>query len=225
MGASSSKEEVDESGFINDPRYITWDQHGNLIYGMAHPVSRKQQLKEILELDFIDEEEGKQWYVVSSAWVASWLAYVHFAKTVAPCPGPCDNNFDYTEEKWRGRFGLVMAKGEKTGDYRRVSKDVWRKFQKEHKRETGEFDPALWVIEDPPLPPDVTAKKKKNRGKKQKELQDKEPRPLRVKPQQTRPRLFFAPPRERLVSDSSKPRNSSVLEVGGEEDVVKKRES
>eukprot|EP01031_Cornospumella_fuschlensis_P026039 gene26039-31441_t len=225
MGASSSKEEVDESGFINDPRYVTWDQHGNLIYGMAHPVSRKQQLKEILELDFIDEEEGKQWYVVSSAWVASWLAYVHFAKTVAPCPGPCDNN----------------------------GPSIYMYYKKEHKRETGEFDPALWVIEDPPLPPDVTAKKKKNRGKKQKELQDKLETAANKTPADEATSLLrtsegeAGPPAPSNISslltknepktagnisasyakvtDSSKPRNSSVLEVGGEEDVAKKRES
>lgn len=119
---------------------------------------------------------------MSSSWIASWLAYVHFARDIAPCPGPCRNDhllqFDYVQGKYVGRFGLFMAKNDRPGDYRRVSPEVWRKFQelypgsgptitmeyrKENKRETGEFDPALWNVVDPPPPPKDQGNKKKKK--------------------------------------------------------------
>lgn len=181
MGGSSSKE--DEDLYVFDRKYIAWDQSGNLRYGLEHPIERKLQLKEILEMDFVDEEEGKKWYVMSSAWIASWLAYVQFARNIAPCPGPCRNDhllqWDYGEQKYVGRFGLFMARFDRAGDYRRVSFEVWSKFleyypgsgpaitmeyRADHKRESGEFDPAFWVVLDPPAAPvDRDNKKKKKK--------------------------------------------------------------
>eukprot|EP01039_Chlorochromonas_danica_P006160 gene6160-6787_t len=182
MGSSSSKQEEDDEAFIYDRRYISWDEKGNLHYGLEHPIERKRQLKEVLEIDFVDEEEGKTWYIMSSSWIASWLAYVHFARDIAPCPGPCRNDhllqFDYVQGKYVGRFGLFMARNDRPGDYRRVSPEVWRKFQelypgsgptitmeyrKENKRETGEFDPAFWNVLDPPPPPKDQGNKKKKK--------------------------------------------------------------
>lgn len=98
-------------------------------------------------------KDGKEWYIMDSAWIATWLAYVHFDKDVAPAPGPCKseqlildhdnlngiywslpgrNNrliaFDYQLQRYTGRFGLLMAVAERGGDYRRVSQAVWEKF-------------------------------------------------------------------------------------------------
>lgn len=69
---------------------------------------------------------------MDSAWIASWLAYVHFNVKNAPAPGPCSNHrlisYDYNEKKWGFRWGLMMAVKDRGGDYRRVSEEVWRKY-------------------------------------------------------------------------------------------------
>ncbi len=69
---------------------------------------------------------------MDSAWIAQWLAYVHFDKDFAPSPGPCRNErllaWNSEESKYTGRFGLFMAVKERGGDYRRVSKETWDKF-------------------------------------------------------------------------------------------------
>ena len=38
-------------------------------------------------IDRIDEEEGKEWYIMDSAWINSWLAFVKFDDKVSPGPG------------------------------------------------------------------------------------------------------------------------------------------
>jgi hypothetical protein len=150
--------------------------------GLVHPVSRTTQLKEILALDHVDDESGKEWYAMDTAWIASWLAYAHGDKSVAPAPGPCRNNrllaFDYVEGKWKGRFGLWMAKKEQEGDFRRVSKEVWEQFVAYYPGSgpaismeydpskvdaSGVYDTSTWVIHDPPPPPEDAAQKKKKK--------------------------------------------------------------
>ena len=128
-------------------------------------------------------QEGKEWYLMDSAWVASWLAYVHLDVYKAPCPGPCRNNrlieWDPELKKYTGRFGLQMAVKNRGGDYRRVSKETWLKFKEFYPEsgpaitmyfqpsalnESGNYDTSTWTILDPPPPPeDPTVKKKKKK--------------------------------------------------------------
>ena len=79
MGSSGSKEskEEKEADLVFNPRYIAWDENGNLRYGttnyiyswfdilpdqylitlgLVHPVKRSDQLKEILKRDLVDDE-------------------------------------------------------------------------------------------------------------------------------------------------------------------------
>jgi hypothetical protein len=118
---------------------------------------------------------------MDSTWIASWLAYVHFDKRFAPAPGPCNNKrlitYDYQEKKYVGRTGLIMARNDFGGDYRRVSKEVWELFKEyypesgpaitmtfelKEKNEKGFYDTSKWNILDfVEPPPDQNGKKKK----------------------------------------------------------------
>lgn len=75
------------------------------------------------------EEDGKIWYIINSAWLASWLQYAHTNKNVSPNPGPCRNECLLTPAddslSWIGKEDLVMGSKAKEGDYRRVSKETW----------------------------------------------------------------------------------------------------
>lgn len=121
---------------------------------------------------------------MDSAWISSWLAYVHFDKENAPAPGPCRNDrlitWDYQQGKYVGRFGLLMAVKDRAGDYRRVTKETWDKycllypgsgpvitmvFNGSKMDETGQgiYDCSTWNIIDPPPPPENKDKKIKKR--------------------------------------------------------------
>lgn len=125
---------------------------------------------------------------MDSAWIASWLAYVHFDMQVAPAPGPCYNHrlitYDYADKKYVFRFALQMAIQDRGGDYRRVSPEVWAKFKEfypesgpaismvfkaSEKRNDGFYDPALFTVEDAvPPPADANDEEKANKKKKRK---------------------------------------------------------
>lgn len=66
---------------------------------------------------------------MDTAWLNAWLAYVHLLKGVSPAPGPCSNErllvADHEKEAWVTRDDLVMAAGNRPGDYRRVSPQTW----------------------------------------------------------------------------------------------------
>jgi hypothetical protein len=118
---------------------------------------------------------------MDSPWIASWLAYVHYDRKGSPAPGPCNNMrlvmYDYGEKRYSGRTGLIMARKDFGGDYRRVSKEVWELFKEYYpdsgpaitmvfnvseKNEKGFYDTAQWKIIDAiPAPPDTTTRKKK----------------------------------------------------------------
>jgi hypothetical protein len=119
---------------------------------------------------------------MDSTWIASWLAYVHSDKNFAPAPGPCSNRrlitYDFTEKKYVGRTGLIMARNDFGGDYRRVSKEVWEKFKEYYpesgpaitmvfelkdKNEKGFYDTSKWHILDVVEPPEDAGKKKKKK--------------------------------------------------------------
>lgn len=138
-------------------------------------------------------QDGKEWYIMESAWIASWLAYVHFDTMNAPAPGPCRNDrlitWDYAQHKYVGRFGLFMAVSDRAGDYRRVSKETWEQFcafypgsgpaitmqfAADQANENGLYDTAAWTILDPPPAPENKDKKVKKKlfgglGSKKKE--------------------------------------------------------
>jgi hypothetical protein len=60
----------------------------------------------------------------------AWLMYCHLNKNVNPNPGPCRNEclLVSTDSCWVARPDLVMARKDKEGDYRRISKATWEKF-------------------------------------------------------------------------------------------------
>eukprot|EP01038_Epipyxis_sp_PR26KG_P017819 gene17819-24880_t len=184
MGSSKSKSKEEEEDSIYDRTKIFWDVNGNLIYDPnAGKVDKETQIRKIMEVDVASEESGKTWCVVDSAWLASWLAFVHFDKENSPNPGPCRNNrlikWDYHEGKWVGRSGLLMAVPTSGGDYRRVTPEAWERlksfypgsgptitmeFNLKEKNATGDMSVESWVIIDPPSPPeDVTTAKPKKR--------------------------------------------------------------
>ena len=77
---------------------------------------------------------------MDSAWITSWLAFVHFDPYNSPFPGPCNNmrllhaNMDdLSSARWVPRQGLVMAVKSKAGDYRRVSETAWKLFCEKYK--------------------------------------------------------------------------------------------
>jgi len=202
MGIFGSKEDED---FVNDPAKIFWDDSGNLVYGKAHWMKQDKQIREIMQLDRTDDkDEEKLWYIMDSAWVSSWLAYVHFDKENAPAPGPCRNDrlltWDYLQGKYVARFGLYMAVNDRAGDYRRVTKETWDKYcqlypgsgptitmmfnaKKMDETGMGVYDCSTWNIENPPPPPENKEKKVKKKlldtfsGKKKKEEEAEEVRP------------------------------------------------
>jgi hypothetical protein len=62
----------------------------------------------------------------------AWMLYCHLNKDVNPNPGPCRNecllDLDEYGEAWVSKPGLVMARKDKEGDYRRISKAAWDVF-------------------------------------------------------------------------------------------------
>mmetsp|Transcript_1228 Transcript_1228/g.2609 ORF Transcript_1228/g.2609 Transcript_1228/m.2609 type:complete len:355 (-) Transcript_1228:128-1192(-) len=145
MGVCQSKkkddEEEEEEEGTNDTRLIKWDKYGNLRHGELPDVDPDRQMLEIMELDVTRaDQDGVTWYVVESAWLASWLSFVHVDKGHAPCPGPCRNDrlieWDNDECKYVGRTGLMMSSAQGSGDFRRVSRDTWLKY-KEFYPESG----------------------------------------------------------------------------------------
>lgn len=56
---AKEKELDDFENFVFDPTYISWDEHGNLRYGLVHPVKRIEQLRAILKVDHVDDEVNK----------------------------------------------------------------------------------------------------------------------------------------------------------------------
>jgi len=179
---SEDEEEEEEEDGVYDARLIFWDKHGNLRYGETTVAPPERQLLEVMELDYVDDEDGKKWYLVESAWLASWLAFVHVDKGHAPSPGPCSNErlieWSPEENKYVGRKGLLMSsKDVGAGDFRRVSKETWNKY-KEFYPESGptitleynveemkeeSYIGKHFVIVDPPDPPKIPIKKSKKR--------------------------------------------------------------
>jgi hypothetical protein len=122
---------------------------------------------------------------MDSSWIASFLAFAHTDKGVAPAPGPCKNHrlleWDFNQQKYVGRFGLIMASKEFGGDYRRVTEAQWKQFVEFYPgsgpeitmeflrtdaNETGVYDTSKWIIKNPPPPPVVKEKKFKKKNEK-----------------------------------------------------------
>jgi hypothetical protein len=121
--------------------------------------------------------------VVESAWLASWLSFVHADKGHAPCPGPCRNDrlirWNTDENKYVGRRGLIMSSSGDAGDFRRVTRETWLKYQEfypesgptitiQYTEEELLAEPQVCTfleIVDPPPPPAHPAKSKKRKLK------------------------------------------------------------
>jgi hypothetical protein len=241
------KAKQDAENFVNDTRFISWDEKGNLRYGLVHPVKRLQQKLEILQLDFVDDEDGKLWYIMDSAWIASWLAYVHFDMQVAPAPGPCSNNrlitYDYADKKYVFRFALQMAVQDRGGDYRRVSPEVWAKFKEfyplsgpaitmvfnaKEKRNDGFYDPTMFTIVDHVDPPaDANDEAKTNKKKKRKlfafkKKQEAEEKEKKEKLEKQKSRFVFSSSSKRkLQTDSAESSSPSLAESAVATDPVR----
>jgi hypothetical protein len=241
------KAKQDAENFVNDTRFISWDEKGNLRYGLVHPVKRLQQKLEILQLDFVDDEDGKLWYIMDSAWIASWLAYVHFDMQVAPAPGPCLNHrlitYDYADKKYVFRFALQMAVQDRGGDYRRVSPEVWAKFKEfypssgpaitmvfnaKEKRNDGFYDPAMFTIVDHVEPPaDANDEAKTNKKKKRKlfafrKKQEAEEKEKKEKLEKQKSRFVFSSSSKRkLQTDEAEPSSPSLADSAVATDPVR----
>lgn len=119
---------------------------------------------------------------MDTAWLAAWLAFVHLDKLNAPAPGPCRNNrlieWDAVQGKYVGRHGLMMSSKNWAGDFRRVSRETWLKFNEFYPDSgpaiTIEYNPTMnngeetyigkhFVILDPPPAPKVTISKSKKK--------------------------------------------------------------
>lgn len=118
---------------------------------------------DIFSIDFQTEEF---FYIMDSAWIESWLHYIHLNKD-SPRPGPCKNNrliiWDEESSKWVGRKGLYMADNSRSGDYRRVSEATWKEYCRRYEgsgpsirisirrdaeqQSSGVSDISEWVIE------------------------------------------------------------------------------
>jgi hypothetical protein len=129
-------EKDSSKSFVLNPRLIAFDEHGNLRYG-APERDRNAELVKVLGTDTNHfNEEGKDWYILDSTWVHSWLLYVYLDVDNAPGPGPCRNDRllempapgDYLPPS-KVRRDLVMATARRAGDYRRVCKETWDAFQ------------------------------------------------------------------------------------------------
>lgn len=97
----------------------------------------------------------------------AWLMYCHLNKNVNPNPGPCRNecllDTNPDEAGWVAKPGLVMARKDKEGDYRRISKATWETFcelypgsgptirmkfyQDEAHLADGLYDTSGWIID------------------------------------------------------------------------------
>jgi hypothetical protein len=157
--------------------------HHRTRVGIYPSVLQDDQMRSIMQHDHVDEEEGGTWYIMDSAWVESWLGFAYMDKDVGPAPGPCRNHrlieWNYAQNRYQGRWGLVMAVKERAGDYRRVSKEAWEQFCTFYPgsgpaitmefvatdmNESGFYDVSKWNILDPPPPPEDKNKKKKKKG-------------------------------------------------------------
>jgi hypothetical protein len=70
--------------------------------------------------------------VINTSWMNAWLMYCRLNKNVNPNPGPCRNEClletNETSTGWVAKEALVMARKDKEGDYRRISKATWDTF-------------------------------------------------------------------------------------------------
>ena len=139
------------------------------------------------DIDGDDEEPPDPiWYVIDSAWLESWLAHVHLDQDNAPSPGPCLNNrliaFNPELNQYTTRFGLRMGGVSHKGDYRRITEQCWKAYQKQYPGsgptitmrykpgsrneddQKGFIDTSKWeIIDPPPPPPELLEKKKKKK--------------------------------------------------------------
>jgi len=134
MGSGESKEK-DEEESVLPCHLIGYDEHGNLsLLVGGEKRDRDDEMVRIMNFDKIEGEDEKPWSIMDSVWVQSWLCYVHLERNIAPMPGPCRNDrlimLNQETNEWVARSGLIMAVKDRAGDYRRVTEEVWREFQK-----------------------------------------------------------------------------------------------
>lgn len=129
-------------------------------------------------------QDGKRWCIIDTAWLNSWLAYVHLDKQNAPAPGPCNNirliEWDAVQGRWIGRHGLLMSNKNFAGDFRRISRETWQKFKEFYPGSgptiTMDFTPSMnngeepyigkhfTIVDPPPAPKVVISKSKKKKA-------------------------------------------------------------
>lgn len=79
------------------------------------------------------QQSNKTWYVVDASWLASWLAFVHYEKSVSPAPGPCRNDRllvpNFEARRFEPRHGLVLSLNRVSGHYKLMSGAAWALIQ------------------------------------------------------------------------------------------------
>lgn len=131
--------ETEKVSKVLNPRLMSFDEHGNLRYG-APERDRNDELTKILNTDKNHyDEEGKEWYIMDSVWVHSWLLFVHLDPDNSPAPGPCRNDRLITtrltdlhkrgSSRIKAKPNLIMATQKRAGDYRRVTRETWEMFK------------------------------------------------------------------------------------------------
>ncbi len=149
MGVFGSKEKKPEKTASYQLKRNYFDEHGNLRLGNRplsnfflmlteripfsgdKPRDKKVELEKFVELENSADQGAETWNIVSTLWIQAWLAFVHYNKS-SPAPGPCNNEVllrvDTENNCWVAKEGIRMATSKVTGDYRRVSTEMWKEI-------------------------------------------------------------------------------------------------
>lgn len=198
MGKQQSKDKKNEEEDSKeyDKKMIYIDEYGNFVYGDKQFDPDEEAIR-VMNTDDPIEEDGKEWYIINTSWMNAWLMYCHLNKNVNPNPGPCRNECllesNQASTGWVSKSDLVMARKDKEGDYRRISKATWEVFcelypgsgpairvnfyeNEEHKYD-GLYDTSDWIIDQTnyKAPPAQPVKKLESRIQSQisKDIQTK----------------------------------------------------
>lgn len=91
LGVEPKKISSQLKAFVNAENTAVEDVEVNSISVLLESAVKNHNVYSFLPCQGIETT----WHVVSSAWVASWLAHVRLAKGKSPAPGPCRNDGEF----------------------------------------------------------------------------------------------------------------------------------